>query len=316
MFKLPSVSHHSKQHNILHHQGTNMGSLCPHHLSHPQIQAEMIKVRSISACVCVLSHVWLCDPMDCSPPGSSVHGIFQQEYWRGCHFLLQGIFLIKPESPALVGGFFTTEPPGKSQSIFTSLLKKKKKRFFKFKPVLKSNIFICTQKYTGALDTDFPFSRKSNVSFLAEQHKPIFQPGSCTDHRWVLTEPGGLIQTEQDLLSVCWEKAPPHCLLALVETCQQGTRRFHHGTCSLADCLAPLISATLNDHILGQNRCREWNSTTKKPQRFWRQSPENGLFKDILQVLPLTYRTLINKQTPWRPRTFHFPHSPQIKCFH
>ena len=29
-------------------------------------------------CVCVLSHVLLfCNPMDCSPPGSSVHGIFQ-----------------------------------------------------------------------------------------------------------------------------------------------------------------------------------------------------------------------------------------------
>ena len=25
----------------------------------------------------------LCDPMDCSPPGSSVHGILQQEYWSG-----------------------------------------------------------------------------------------------------------------------------------------------------------------------------------------------------------------------------------------
>ena len=23
------------------------------------------------------------DPMDCSPPGSSVHGIFQQDYWSG-----------------------------------------------------------------------------------------------------------------------------------------------------------------------------------------------------------------------------------------
>ena len=30
--------------------------------------------------VCVLSHfsrVWLCDPMDCSPPGSFVHRVFQ-----------------------------------------------------------------------------------------------------------------------------------------------------------------------------------------------------------------------------------------------
>ena len=24
-----------------------------------------------------------CDPMDCSPPGSPVHGILRQEYWRG-----------------------------------------------------------------------------------------------------------------------------------------------------------------------------------------------------------------------------------------
>ena len=29
----------------------------------------------------------LCDPMNCSPPGSSVHGILKQEYWGGlpCH---------------------------------------------------------------------------------------------------------------------------------------------------------------------------------------------------------------------------------------
>ena len=32
----------------------------------------------VCVCVCVLvSHVWLCDPMDCSPSGSSVHGILQ-----------------------------------------------------------------------------------------------------------------------------------------------------------------------------------------------------------------------------------------------
>ena len=28
-------------------------------------------------CAQMLSHPTLCDPMDCSPPGSSVHGIFQ-----------------------------------------------------------------------------------------------------------------------------------------------------------------------------------------------------------------------------------------------
>ena len=28
----------------------------------------------------------LCDPMNCSPPGSSVHGISRQEYWNGLPF--------------------------------------------------------------------------------------------------------------------------------------------------------------------------------------------------------------------------------------
>ena len=33
------------------------------------------------------SHVWLfCNPMDCSSPGSSVHGISRQEYWSGLSF--------------------------------------------------------------------------------------------------------------------------------------------------------------------------------------------------------------------------------------
>ena len=35
----------------------------------------------------------LCDPMDCSPPGSSVHGILQARILKwACHALLQGIF--------------------------------------------------------------------------------------------------------------------------------------------------------------------------------------------------------------------------------
>ena len=34
----------------------------------------------VCACICAsyFSHVWLlCDPMDCSPPGSSIHGVLQ-----------------------------------------------------------------------------------------------------------------------------------------------------------------------------------------------------------------------------------------------
>ena len=41
-----------------------------------------------------------------------------QEYWSGLPFPSLGDLPnpgIKPESPALTGGFFTTEPPGKPQ---------------------------------------------------------------------------------------------------------------------------------------------------------------------------------------------------------
>ena len=38
----------------------------------------------------------LCDPMDCSPPGSSVHGDSPgKNTGVGCHALLWGIFLIQ-----------------------------------------------------------------------------------------------------------------------------------------------------------------------------------------------------------------------------
>ena len=58
--------------------------------------------------------------MDCRSPGSSVHGISQQEYWEGFPFPSPGDIprpAIKPEAPALAGGFFTTEPPGKPSQL-------------------------------------------------------------------------------------------------------------------------------------------------------------------------------------------------------
>jgi len=44
-----------------------------------------------------------CDPMDCSPPGSSVHGIPQARIleWL-CHFLRQGIFPTQGSNPRLL----------------------------------------------------------------------------------------------------------------------------------------------------------------------------------------------------------------------
>ena len=45
----------------------------------------------------------LCDPMDCSLPGSSVRGIFQAIVTGvDCHFLLQGIFPTQGSNPGLL----------------------------------------------------------------------------------------------------------------------------------------------------------------------------------------------------------------------
>ena len=65
----------------------------------------------------------LCDPKDCSPSGSSVHGIFQvRNTGVGCHFLLQGIFptqgLNLCLSPVLAGRFFTTESLEKPKVLY------------------------------------------------------------------------------------------------------------------------------------------------------------------------------------------------------
>ena len=55
----------------------------------------------------------LCNPMDCSPPGSSLWDSPGKNTGVGCHSLLQGIFLtqgssLSLKSPTLTGGFLTT----------------------------------------------------------------------------------------------------------------------------------------------------------------------------------------------------------------
>ena len=72
--------------------------------------------------VCVLTQLCpaLCNPKDCSPPGSSVHGDCLGK--TGLPFLPAGDLPdpgtepeepATPVSPALAGGFFTTETLGK-----------------------------------------------------------------------------------------------------------------------------------------------------------------------------------------------------------
>ena len=54
-------------------------------------------------CLVAQSHLPLCDPMDCSLPGSSVHGDSPgKNTGVRCHALLQGIFPIQGLNPGLL----------------------------------------------------------------------------------------------------------------------------------------------------------------------------------------------------------------------
>ena len=67
-------------------------------------------------CLAAQSRLTLCDPMDCSPPDSSVHGILQAEYWSGFPWPPPGALPnpgIKPRSPTLQADSLPSEPPGK-----------------------------------------------------------------------------------------------------------------------------------------------------------------------------------------------------------
>ena len=75
----------------------------------------------ISVCVCACPHaqllscIQLCDPMDCSPPGSSVHGISQARILEWVAIPSPGDLCdpgIEPGSAALQADSLPSEPPG------------------------------------------------------------------------------------------------------------------------------------------------------------------------------------------------------------
>ena len=67
-------------------------------------------------CLVAQSCTTLCNPIDCNPPGSSVHGdFFRQEYWSGLPCPSAGDLLnpgIEPRSPTLQVDSLPSEPLG------------------------------------------------------------------------------------------------------------------------------------------------------------------------------------------------------------
>ena len=76
----------------------------------------------VCVCMCVKSFqlcLPLCNHMDCSPPGSSAHGILQARIGVGFLFLIQGTFSMQGSNLCLLGllhwqaGTIPRVPPGK-----------------------------------------------------------------------------------------------------------------------------------------------------------------------------------------------------------
>ena len=87
-----------------------------------------IFVPCTCACVCAKSLqlcLTPCDPMDCSPPDSSVHGDSPgKNTWVGCHALNQGIFTTQGSNLYLLcllhwqASSLSLVPPGKLHHIY------------------------------------------------------------------------------------------------------------------------------------------------------------------------------------------------------
>ena len=83
-------------------------------------------ITALCCAQCPQSYLTLGDPMDCSPSGSSVHGLFRQEYWSGWPCPAPGDLPnpgIEPTSSCIsciAGRLFTAEPLGKPLTILPS----------------------------------------------------------------------------------------------------------------------------------------------------------------------------------------------------
>ena len=94
----------------------------------PYRLSQIIEQRSLCYTVLSAHCVMLCNLMDCSLPGSTVHGILQARIleWVATSPLGDlpdpGIKTTSPASPALAGGYFTTKPRGKPHATQQALV--------------------------------------------------------------------------------------------------------------------------------------------------------------------------------------------------
>ena len=91
--------------------------------------------RRLQSCLCSVAQLYLilCGPMDCSPPGFSIYGIFQARILEWVAILYFG-GSSQPRDRTCVsciaGRFFTTEPSGKPLKIISSVQSLSRVRLF------------------------------------------------------------------------------------------------------------------------------------------------------------------------------------------
>ena len=157
----------------------------------------------------------LCDPMDCSCQAPLSMGFSRQEYWSGLPFPPPGDRPnpgIGPTSPALSGGFFTAEPPGKPKILCTWLnidIHIVKSNFLSIKlPSLTNDIgrwyFPHQQKRISCIPTDIiiPYSMVHMNKTTLQKHFLVMHFHVCMCSSPAITDCGSLICTHVDYLVV------------------------------------------------------------------------------------------------------------------
>ena len=92
-------------------------------------------------------------------------GFSSQEYWSRLPFLFRRDLPnqeIKPVSPVLAGRFFTTEPPGKPQNIFTYIIIYKVGRVCNKMPSFRNHVKLFVILMRHYFDIIFSNSKDSN----------------------------------------------------------------------------------------------------------------------------------------------------------
>ena len=152
------------------------------------------------ACMCTQSCLTQWDPMDCSPSGSSVHGISLTKIldWvaipsiRGSSWPRNRI--CGSCSPCTAGSFFTTEPLGKSPELFKNTLTKMLKwnKWNLVSCLFRKAKFVFGMMSCQVLDSHY--HKIISTAFAGETHTKIRWISCFIFKQW----------TSKKIQNICW----------------------------------------------------------------------------------------------------------------